>query len=379
MASPVRSYDHLVPHLGRSLGLEQDELLRSYRPARLSEVDAILELRRLVNGTMWWDDEPFVRWRYFSRRMENGTGSYWVFAPNGEILGGCGLEPVDLVIDGECAAAVRALDIMVRPELDGRGLGAFMNLALFRHFPIVLVTGSNEKSHQLLCRMFQHTLDLQLWKTVIESHVVLEERPGFRRLAHMLAPGIDLMLRIARTRRRTSLPRGTTIRELMAFDSTVTDLSRCCERKGRVFVRRSAEYLNWRFFQNPRCIYRAFGAFTDRRLDGYVVARFNSARPNRRNESEIVDWLVPPDLEHSNVLLGALLQTAVDALAAEGARLVSCSAFDAGIEGVLEPNGFRLRPDERLPFFVKATDPLVHQRLSSASGWLVTHGDFDVE
>ena len=326
---------------------------------------------------MWWDDAAFVRWRYFSRAIDVDDAHYWVFVRNGEMLGGCGIEPVELVIDGECVAAVRALDIMVRPDLDGLGLGAFMNLMLFRRFPIVLVTGSNARSHQLLCRMFQHTLNLQVWKTVIKSAALFDKRRRFRPLAATVSPGVDLMLRIARAFRQTRPPTGTAIRELTEFDGRVTDLSRRCEVDGRVLVRRCAEYLNWRFFQNPRCPYRVFGAFSDDRLDGYLVTRFNRARTNPRREGEVVDWLVPRDLEHA--VLGALLHTGVGALAADGARLIGCSVFDAGIHAVLRANGFFVRPDERLPFFVKAADPVVQHRLSSTAGWFVTLGDFDVE
>jgi GNAT superfamily N-acetyltransferase len=368
-----------VPYLGRALGIDPEEAVRSYRPARLTEIDAILALRRLVDNSMWWDDAAFVRWRYFSRAIDADNTHYWVFVRNGEVLGGCGIEPVELVIEGECVAAVRALDIMVRPDLDGRGLGAFMNLMLLRRFPIVLVTGSNARSHQLLCRMFQHTLDLQLWKTVIKSQALFDERRRVRLLAATFAPGVDQMLRFRRAFRRTYPPAGTTIRELTGFDGRVTDLSRRCEVDGRVLVRRSAEYLNWRLIQNPRCRYRVFGALTDGRLDGYLVTRFNRARPNPRREGEVVDFLVPPDLGHHQIVLGALLQTGVEALAADGARLISCRVFDDGVRRTLEANDFFVRPDERLPFFVHAADPVVHQRLSSTAGWFVTLGDFDVE
>ena len=118
---------------------------------------------------MWWDDQLFVQWRYFSRLIDGKDVAYWVFVKDGEVLGACGLEPVTLVIDGKPVAAVRTLDIMVRPDLDGLGLGVFMNLMLFKHFPITLVTGSNEKSHQLLKRMFHHTVDLRFWKAAIRA------------------------------------------------------------------------------------------------------------------------------------------------------------------------------------------------------------------
>src|SRR5262245_26596665 len=101
---------------------------RAYRPALASEIPEILTLRRKVNGEMWWDDRRFVEWRYFSRLTDAKDVPYWVFVHDGEVLGACGLEPVTLVIDGQPVSAVRTLDIMVRPDLDGLGLGVFMNL-----------------------------------------------------------------------------------------------------------------------------------------------------------------------------------------------------------------------------------------------------------
>jgi hypothetical protein len=45
----------------------------------------------------------------------------------------------------------------------------------------------------------------------------------------------------------------------------------------------------------------------------------------------------------------------------------------------MKATGFRFRPGERLPFFVKASDPAVRQRLSAARDWFLTRGDSDVE
>ena len=116
-----------------------------------------------------------------------------------------------------------------------------MNLMLFKHFPITLVTGSNEKSHQLLKRMFHHTVDLRFWKAAIRARAIMHEKLNLGPLSSVVAPPVDLVLEFWRSRRRVTLPQGVTIKPISSFDSRVVDLSRRCA-SGRLVVRRSDEY-----------------------------------------------------------------------------------------------------------------------------------------
>jgi hypothetical protein len=358
--------------------MSDDAFAVACRPARESELLQILALRRRVNPTMWWDDERFVTWRYFSRTTEAGEVPYWVFVRENEVLAGCGLEPVTIVVDGSPMSAVRSLDIMVRPDLDGLGLGALLNMALFRHFAVVLVTGSNERSHALLMRMFQHVTDLRFWKAPLRARAVVDGKASLGVATPIVAAPIDLLLSLRRSIARVAPPPGVTVERMARFDARVADLSRRCERKGRLIVRRSHEYLNWRFVNNPRCAYQVFGAFVGTRLDGYVVTRFNCARPNPRRVAEVVDWLAPAESEAVPSVLPALVQAGVDALHEAGAGIVTCAA--ATTEGrALETIGFRFRAAERIPFFVKAADPSLHGRLSMGDDWFLTRLDYDVE
>jgi hypothetical protein len=375
----IPSLERLAPYVGHALGVSENTVISAYRPATECDVPSILDLRRRVNADMWWDDGKFVQWRYFSRLRQGDSSSCWIFAPKGEVLAACGLEPVTLVIDGVPVSATRTLDIMVRPELDGLGLGALMNLVLFNRFPIVLVTGSNAKSQTLLTRMFHHATDLRFWKTTIRSRAIIDEKFRLGPFSSPVAVAADLLLATWRARRRHYIPPGVTIQELTRFDSRVNELSRQCERDGRVLVRRDDDYLNWRFVENPRCRYRLFGAVDGARLQGYVVSRFNRARKNERREAEIVDWLVNPVRPDSHRLLSSLIHTAVDKLSDDGARIVSCAAVDSEIEPAMRWNSFRFRAAELLPFFVKAQNAALHQRLSVGTDWFLTRGDFDVE
>jgi len=367
-----------MPYVAQAVGMSPERLQGAFRPATETDLPGILALRRAAAREMWWDDARFVRWRYFDGRGPGPT-PYWVLERDGEIVGACGLEPVILVVDGEPTEAVRTLDIMVHPGLEGRGLGAFMNLVLFDRFPITIVTGSNPASHHLLTRMFHHTLDLVFWKALIESRGLIETRLPLGPLAGVVAVGADAALALARRARRRKPRSGLDIRELTSFDQRATELALRVERPGRIMVRRDAEYLNWRFLRNPRCEYRAFGAFAGDRMAGYLVSRFNLARPNPRREGEVVDWLADDSHDDGLSPLDALLATALDTHVEAGAGLVTCAAYGAGIEAAARANGFRLRERQTIPFFVRAAQEDVHRRLSSGEGWFVTRGDLDVE
>lgn len=377
-ATPSRA--DLAPYVSQAVGVAAGDLDRAFRPARAADVAAVLALRRSVLADVWWNDESYMRWRYFDRPAAgSGAVPYWVFERNGEIIGACGLEPVTLAVDGVGRDAVRTMDIMVAPALNGCGLGAFMNLALFARHPIVLASGTNEQSHHLVRRLFVHVGDLTLWKSLIASRALVESRLQSAALTEIVANGTDLLLTLDRMRRRTFAPPGVAIARLEAFDSRVDDLCQACEGPGRIMVRRDAAYLNWRFIRNPRCRYQAFGAFDGERLVGYVVVRLNLERANPRREGEIVDWLAVPDLERERSLLPALIQVGLQALVDEGAELVTCAALDTSIQAAMNGNLFRARSAAGSSFFVRADDASTRERLSRPDGWFLTKGDFDVE
>jgi len=376
----TRSYEKLGPYVSQALGIPAENLDQAFAPAVAADLPGILALRQAVAGQgMWWDDEAFVRWRYLDLRTATDPTPYWIFKKDNEIIGACGLEPVVLVVDGEARPAMRMLDIMVRPDFDGLGLGAFMNMVLFKRFPTTTVTGSNQRSSTLISRMFHHTVDFRFWKAVIECGEIVEQRLKLGVLSPAVAAIGDLLLAVDRLIRRRRRRHRLEIRELARFDDQVTELSRRLEIPGRIMVRRSAEYLNWRFVYNPRCRHRLLGGFVGDQFVGYIVTRFNRDRPNPRKEAEIVDWLALETIDDDVSPLPLLMSAGLDQLVREGAHLVSCAEFDEAVKPALRANGFRLRPDERMPFFVQAGPTEFHRRLASGQGWFLTRGDFDVE
>jgi hypothetical protein len=375
------SVERLAPHIGRALGMPPDRVVESFRPAAPADLSAILALRRRVAGDdLWWDDERFLRWRYFDPVLGGGSIPYWVFEHDGRILGAVGLEPVTLVVDGVPCPAVRSLDIMVHPAVDGLGIGAFINLLLFTRYPLMLVMGTSERSRSLIGRMFSEVAALGVSKLVLRSRPVLEGRLRPRLAVPVVAPLVDTLLRLRRLANRRPGAGNVHVVRIATFDEEVTALARRAEQRGRIIVRRTAEYLNWRFVENPRCAHAIFGARRGDRFVGYLVTRFNTARPNPRGEAEIVDWIVdePATPEEADAVMAAMLEAGLDDLARRGACIVRQLASDAQSHRRACGRGFVPRPDERLPFFIHAGDPALAERLAGG-GWYLTGCDFDVD
>ena len=98
-----------------------------------------------------------------------------------------------------------------------------------------------------------------------------------------------------------------------------------------------------------------------------------------RGGGEIVDWLALPGPEGGSSPLDHLFHYAVDRLVKDGAHLVACMCSGGADTSPLTSSGFRRRPDERLPFFVRAASAELHEQLTRAADWNITLGDFDVE
>ncbi|MDR7420456.1 MAG: GNAT family N-acetyltransferase [Armatimonadota bacterium] len=380
-AAQALSVDRLAPHVARALGMATSQVLEAFRPAAPGDLPAILDLRRAVAGNgLWWDDERFLRWRYFDGMPGSERGPYWVFEHDGRLLGCVGLEPVTLVVDGVPHPSVRSLDIMVHPSVDGLGIGALINLLLFRRYPLMLVTGTSERSRSLIGRMFSEVTALGASKLLLRSRSVLEGRLEPHLAVSIAAPVVDALLRLRRLAGRRVRRYGLRVARLAAFDDDVDALAGHSERAGRIIVRRTSRYLNWRFVSNPRCSHAIFGAFQGNRLAGFIVTRFNTARPNPRGEAEIVDWLVDDEAspEEADAVMAALLEAGLGYLERQGASIVRQLTSDAESQRRTRGHGFVLRPDERLPFFIHAEEAALHQRLARG-GWYLTGCDFDVD
>jgi len=375
--------DRLSPYLAKSLGLSREAMLGCFRPATHGDFEQVVSLRRtLFTGTPRWDDNAYLRWRYdFSDDESAVVNRFWIFKRDDEVLGGVGLERVSLVVDGEVMTAHKSMDVLVDPAIEGKGLGAWMNLALMERHEVIIVVGSNQNSHKMLTRLFCQMPGLQVWKLPISIRGTLKRRFRLGPLAAPLAFPVDLALKLRRMSKRVQSLSGIELRELTAVPADVESYSKD-STQGSILVDRTAEYLTWRFIQNPRRDYRILGMYEKEDLVGFSVYRLYRSLENDQAEASIIDWFSKGGLRSQSgetpEYAKIILRETAKHLVRKGARVIHASASDEYSRKVLGELDFRRRPGG-VPFFVFCSQPELRHRLLDGESWFLTEGDEDTD
>ena len=358
-------------------------MLGCFRPATDGEFEQVVALRRAVfAGAPQWDDDAYLRWRYdFSNDESPVANRFWIFKREDKVLGGVGMERVSLVVDGGVMTAHKGMDVLVDPAIDGKGLGAWMNLALMERYPVIVVVGSNQNSHKMLTRLYRELPGLQVWKLPISVRGTLKRRFRVGPLATPLAIPVDLALKLRRESKRVRSSGGFELQELTSVPDDVDSYSKSATQ-GSLLVDRTAEYLTWRFMENPRRDYRILGLYEEGELVGFSVYRLYRSVENDQTEAGILDWFtreglrLPAGEKPKYGLI--LLQETVEYLVQQGACMIRVSASDEYSRNVLGRLEFRRR-EEGSSFFVFFSHPELRHSLLDRESWFLTEGDEDTD
>ncbi len=337
----------------------------------------MLALRaRVLARELTWDDEAFLRWRYFSEPAAAAPDNrlFLVRGKEGEVLGSLGIEPQRLHLNGEVIPAARFMDIMVDPRVHGMGLGAWMNLALQDRNDVGLAIGATNDSYNLVRRVFQPLPERHSWKLLVRSHDFLARRTP--RLAEVpgIARGADALLGAGRIALALGFSIGLEIDRLHGLgreEGAIADMDRSMARSGFTFSQRTAGYLAWRYLANPRRRYQIWGARRRGKLVGLLVSRSVAER------GELVDWMWDADQPESERIrvLCALFASAIDHLARQGAVTVWLRTLGSPGEAAASRVGMRQRQERDTVAFA-AREPGRARELGQAR-WFLTLGDSD--
>lgn len=159
------------------------------------------------------------------------------------------------------------------------------------------------------------------------------------------------------------------------FDERVTALSKRIEPRFRFMIRRSAEYLNWRFVDTPSGLHRSFALLDGTDLAAYVVIQV--PRAGERG-GHLVDLLARDD-----AALAAAVSTGLAELERAGATYVEATALAGSWwKRELVRAGFAPRGDEHTLSVIlhplQDAHPLVAAARDTAQ-WYFTDGDRDDE
>lgn len=339
-----------------------------YREDLLPEIVALwlesgrkdVERRREI--FRWWtESNPF--------RLDRPR--YWCLHDGERVVGTHGHMPVIYDVDGRDVPGAMSQDDFLSPMCRGKGLHkVLLDGALDQCPEIIGAMWFNEQSHRSYLkqgwtdvpgfRRYVHFLDARALAAQVGN-------PWLARALRGLGPvGLAAQAAWVRRRRRRDLR----VEDLGRFDERCEALHRRIAPRLGIIVRRTADYLNWRFVSKPGARYvRRVLLAADGRLLGWAVHGINADEDPPA--ARVLELLADPS-EHG--ALETLLLDAIDAARAGGATHVVVGASQPDLVARLRRVGFLASP--RPEYFMVRH----HEGVAGADDvrrWYLTLGDAD--
>lgn len=378
----VMKLERVEPLVARFLGLEPEVMDAHFYPASREDLPQIVRLRQTMVEQPAARDRDYLQWRYrFPRRSVHDCldeNRLWIFSRHGVILGLVGIESRNLRIKGRTVPTFKVMDLMVKPEVDRKGLGVWMQLKLQNLGRPVVALGSNRNSLGIVSKLFVRLPNQRVYKSMLESSHYFGTRLRNRLLAGVSSILYDMAVAPLMIFRGLIYGRHRCRAEPIsrftpADDRTLRHMNGC-----DIQFERNAGYLNWRLVTNPRDRVRIIGIRDGITLTGYFAfaVRDRPDSTSTRREAFLLDWGVLPDKRSKRQWVGALIDCQIR-LRRAGVESVSAFGYDRHSDRLLRRSGFYLRDDDTKTVSLFSDDPQLLQILTDSGEWFLTGADTD--
>ncbi len=321
------------------------------------------------------------RWQYLDNPQTGPDGpQIWVAKDGGQPLGQYASMPVALWWGGREVRSSWGMDVFLRPEARGRGLGALLFTTWSDHVEVALGLGLTPSSYGLFKKLrYDDVGPVPFLQKVLDARAVTRRRlqarlPGVlaTAAATLAAPLAGAVLRLRHPERRRPAGAGLELRRVTRFGAEYDELWERARGSYVMCVRRDAAYLNWKYVDCPQRSYALREVRRGEQLLGYAVSRH---------------------VEHEGLRLGWLLDVfaQADDHAAKDA-LIGDVLADFRQAGVARAQAFSLnaalRDDLARHGFFAGASPMqfcVRSRVDDGGAlrdlgrWHVTFGDSDMD
>ncbi len=360
MAEPAKSSSPIV--IGRRRSEDDEALDRMY-----SDVFGQDALER---------SRERRRWQYQKNPHRQPEGpEIWVAKENGEILGQYASMPVRLKVKDRMLRASWGMDVMVRPNLQGKGVGTKLFNYWDQHVEASLGLGLSLASYTLFQKIGWHDVGpVPCYTMYLDLRTLLSRRLGALP-ARLVAPLGRAGLWLAFPHARRSPDPGIRIAPLEGpFDESFDPLWERASAGYDFIAERKAEYLEWKYREIPYVTYEIFKAVRGEELVGYVVLRV--AEKNNVRLGLVVDLLAHPE---DNAAVDALLDWAAEWGRANRTARLQMFTFNRQLANLLHRKGY-FRIKSPMQFCVRIHSDHVDDRFYlDTSRWHVTFGDSDMD
>lgn len=371
------SLQKVSKYVSKGLNINPDELQNCFSPATNNDLDGLIKLRKnFLKGQPLWDDRSYLKWRYSFDETSNNHNKIWVFKKDNNILACLGAEEVTLCINKKKICAHKAMDLLVHPEIEGIGFGAWMTLVFMNEFPTIFATGSTRSSYSMISNLFCEMEHRQTCKLLIRVNSILKRKLKSDVLCNILSIPINLALSIHQNFIYKALPDGYTLKPLNAIPQQVDAF--IDENCNQIYVQRTKKYLDWRFIQNPRRKFIILGLYVDDKLAGISFSSITNSSINNQKAGFIIDWVYDKSTDSSEKIVHCLLQETVKYLKKEKLNFILSSVYDISSSNTYNALGF-IKRDYNETFFTYTSDKSLEQYLYNNKLWYLTESDANTD
>ncbi|MCB9134198.1 MAG: GNAT family N-acetyltransferase [Anaerolineales bacterium] len=343
----------------------------SIRQATLADKPALFAFLRQAYPDRWQYKLP-ERWEWeFERNpFVRGPLPIWIALDGDRVVGqSCALvEP--LIIHGQEHRVGWGVDFFVLPEYRGQGLGTHLQQANNAGNEIFMSLSMAQAAAHIKSKIGLSPLPpVPVWMKIIhhDPSSVLNTLTERTKLPEPLLrasglPRLTASLLTARTARRDRKmipPARGALTPVVTFGPAVDDLWARVSGQFSALIRRDAEYLNWKYVQQPHVQYERVLA-----PNGCII--FRRARPPERNAGLILDVFADPkDTDTLRTLLGHAIQR----LTAQGVTYILTASSLPAVQKILAAWDFK--QTKTVTPMIRANIPVPQEE------WLLGKGDHD--
>jgi GNAT superfamily N-acetyltransferase len=310
-------------------------------------------------------------WQYRENPRSDGAPEIWVAREGGRILGQYASMPVRLWWGDREVRASWGMDVFLREEVRGQGVGALLFDTWSQNVDVALGLGLTTSSYSLFQKLgYRDVGPVPFYRKILDPAAVLARRVG-RAAATIAGPLLGAALRSLNPEAPEG-GAGVAVRPATGFGPEYDRLWARARSSYAMCVRRDAAYLEWKY---ERCPHRRYARWEARRGDdlvGFAVSRHEDYRGLR------LGWITDVFAEASD---GAARQALLSAVLADfrQARVARAQAFSlhSGLGNELLRRGFSRGPSP-MQFCVRSRAG-GNEVLADPGRWHVVFGDSDMD
>jgi GNAT superfamily N-acetyltransferase len=277
--------------------------------------------------------------------------------------------PVRLWWDGREVRSSWGMDVFLRPQARGKGVGARLFTAWSDHVEVALGLGLTPSSYGLFKKLRYHDVGpVPFFQKVMDARAVASRRLG-PLLGAIAGPALRAGWALRHPERSRDSP--VTVERISSFGPDFDALWERARGSYAMCVRRDAAYLAWKYLRCPHREYTLHAARSEGTLAGYAVSRDQDYRGLR------LGWIVDvfadsTDRDAKDALLGAVLA----GFRERGVARAQAFAMNAALQDDLRHRGFR-QAESPMQFCVRTRGS--EAPLRDRGRWHVVFGDSDMD